>query len=476
MARKLLSTKGNQEKGVRMHILAIDDDPEFLTFLEVSLKDDFIVRTANDFVSGAESLRKNPIDLVLLDISLGNENGLKLIRKAKEIRPSADIVIVTGHKDPTLLVEAIRLGASDYLVKPFAVEEVIAIIEKLSPYRDIREKHAALLEDLNESSAESLILGRSEFLLNQLKNARKLKGQGAHVLIEGESGTGKELFARYIHRLDERKERPFIAINCAAIPDTLLESELFGHEKGAFTGATERKVGKFELANGGDLFLDEVSSLKKDLQAKILRAIQEQEVIRIGGTKPVQVRFRVIAATNEPLEGLVERGLFRRDLFHRLRVITLTIPPLRERTEDIPILVDAFLKKHATTPGWALNKAALMALGQYSWPGNVRELENLIQSLVILVAGPTITVSDLPGWIFSKPKGNGTATMAFGEFALPNTPAAFLALKEFVNKTERAYISRALQLMKGDKSKTAAILQMSRTRLYERLKMWGDEN
>jgi DNA-binding NtrC family response regulator len=222
--------------------------------------------------------------------------------------------------------------------------------------------------------------------------------------------------------------------------------------------------------------LDEITSLKRDLQAKILRAIQEQEVVRIGGVRPIKVSFRVIAASNENLEELVEQGLFRRDLFHRLRVVTLSIPALRERTEDIPVLANAFLKKYAETPDWSFNRSAMMALQQYSWPGNVRELENLVQSLTILVPGPVISVSDLPEWLFNK--RNGTP-LASGEarqpatFALPDSSVDFVSLKEYITRAEQAYVTRALELMSGDKSRAAAVLQVSRTRLYERLKQWG---
>ncbi|MBI2344276.1 MAG: sigma-54-dependent Fis family transcriptional regulator [Deltaproteobacteria bacterium] len=463
---------------MQTQVLVIDDNPEFLTALRIGLRSQCTLTTAENFDDGAALLRRHPMEIVLLDISLGQDNGLQRIRTIKQICPAADVVIVTGHKDPQLLVTAVRLGAADYLIKPFAIDEVVAILEKLAPYRDIREKHAAFLEDLNEAFGDRLILGRSAFLLGQLERARKLKGHQANILIEGESGTGKELFARYIHRLDQQPDRPFVAINCAAIPENLLESELFGHEKGAFTGAAERKVGKFELAHNGDLFLDEVSSLKKDLQAKILRAIQEQEIVRIGSVKSIKVNFRVIAACNDDLEALVEHDRFRRDLFHRLRVVTLNIPPLRDRREDIPILAEAFLNKYARTPDWTFNKTAMMALQQYAWPGNVRELENLIQSLVILIPGPTIMLSDLPEWLFHQrgPSTNGAQTPANGLLALPDAPGDFQALKAYVTTAERVYVARALEVMCGDKSKAAAILQVSRSRLYEKLKDWGMTN
>ncbi len=455
---------------MKTHLLVIDDDREFVTFIRVSLKNECDVFSAHDFACGLEILHDHSIDLVLLDISLGKENGIQLIRTIKKLRHTLDVIMVTGHKDPALLLEAIREGASDYLVKPFATEEVLAIIEKLSPLRKRKEERSP--HD-NHQESESIV-GRSDALLYQLNKARKLKGEDVHVLIEGESGTGKELFARFIHEQEEQDKRPFVAINCAAIPHELLESELFGHEKGAFTGATERKIGKFELAHTGDLFLDEISTLHKDLQAKILRAIEEQEIIRVGSVHPIKVNFRVIAASNENLEALVAHGLFRRDLYHRLCVVSLIIPPLRKRKDDIPLLVERFLKQYGKGRCISCNQTAVIALCEYAWPGNVRELENLMRNLCILVPGNKITVSDLPQWIFRKNTNEYFASSKVPlELELPESSRDFLSLKDYVAKAEKAYVERALSLMEGDKSKAAAILQVSRTRLYQRLKIWG---
>ena len=454
---------------MRIQILVIDDDREFLTFVRVSLKQECDVFIAHDFACGMEIIHNRPLDMVLLDISLGTDNGIELIRKIKKTRHALDVVMVTGHKDPALLLEAIREGASDYLIKPFAKEEVLAIIEKRSLHRKEEENQ------LNDNQEESdLIVGRSDVLLYQLSKARKLKGENVNVLIEGESGTGKEVFARFIHEQEENTKRPFVAINCAAIPSELLESELFGHEKGAFTGASECKIGKFELAHNGDLFLDEISSLQKNLQAKILRAIEAQEIIRVGGIRPIKINFRVIAATNEKLEALVEMGQFRQDLFHRLCVVSLTIPPLRERKDDIPLLAERFLEMYGKGKHLSFNQGAMIALKAYAWPGNVRELENMIKNLSILVPGNKITVADLPEKIFRKQTNEYCASSKIPlELELPESPRDFLSLKDYVTKAEKAYVERALSLVEGDKSKAAAILQVSRTRLYERLKQWG---
>jgi DNA-binding NtrC family response regulator len=456
---------------MKTKVLVIDDDREFVTFIRVSLKNECDVYCAYEFVNGIELIRKHSINLVLLDISLGSENGIGLIRKIKRLRPTIDVIMVTGHKDPALLLEAVREGASDYLVKPFAQEELFALIEKFSKRSD---EQPNTIPSPHTPSDCDYIVGRSDALLYQLGKARKLKGEEANVIIEGESGTGKELFARFIHEQEEDPKRPFVAINCAAIPTELLESELFGHEKGSFTGATERKIGKFELAHQGDLFLDEVSTLHENLQAKILRAIESKLITRVGGGSPINVNFRVIAATNENLEQRVRDGQFRRDLYHRLHVVSLTIPPLRKRKEDIPLLVEAFLKKYGKGRAISCNQSAMIALSEYSWPGNVRELEHFIWNLSIIVPGNRITVSDLPECIFQKNTNEYYASLKVpSELELPESPRDFLSLKDYVRKAEKAYIERALSLMEGDRSKAAAILQVSRTRLYERLKSWG---
>ena len=349
------------------------------------------------------------------------------------------------------------------------------MLEKITPYRVLREKNEALLADLNKKSAEPM-LGNAAQFEEVITSASRIKTFDANILIEGESGTGKELMARYLNKLGG-KSRPFIAVNCAAIPENLLESELFGHEKGSFTDAHERKLGKFELAHGGDLFLDEVSTMKRDLQAKMLRALQSMEICRVGGNVATKVDVRVLAATNENLEGLVEKGEFRRDLFHRLRVVYLKMPPLRQRREDIPALAAAFLKKFSPDQEWRFSPSAMRALQDYAWPGNIRELENLVHSLVIMTDGPEIGSTDLPEWVFRK-RGNNHSLDAMNQlknFLSHGDLDALLPLRDYVVQMERAYIGRALELTRGDKTKAAKLLQISRTSLYERIEE-GEED
>ena len=300
-----------------------------------------------------------------------------------------------------------------------------------------------------------------------LKQAKQLKGKRANILIVGETGTGKEVLSRHIHELEEERERPFVAVNCAAIPENLLEAELFGHEPGAFTGAVKRRIGKFELADGGDIFLDEISSLKPEMQAKILRALEEREFSRVGGNDVIRVNFRVIAASNEPLEEKVARGEFRLDLYHRLRVIELALPPLRERQEDIPLLVDEFLRKFSNGKQQIITSDALDKLMAYHWPGNVRELQNVIHSLVILTPGTHIASDNLPKWMLN---GCGKTPENKPNVPTPSITDRVVSLKEYVRKAEKRYIEFILGKCAGDKSKTALALDVGRTTLYGKMK------
>lgn len=450
------------------HILCIDDDPDFLTGLRFELDKLYRSSVALTLGQGLQIIQRETVDLVLLDVGLGEENGIEGIRQIKRADPSLDVVMVSGFKDAKLIVSAIRAGASDYICKGFEMDELIAIVEKLQRVRQVRNCRDALLSDLKAQGARSRMLGISSKFRDILDKADRLKNHNANILIEGESGTGKELLARYIHNIEGDPHRPFIAVNCAAIPDTLIESELFGHEKGAFTGAIARRIGKFELSNGGDIFLDEISALKPELQAKILRTLQEKEVVRIGGAFPIKVNFRVISATNEDLEQMIASGKFRMDLYHRLCVIRLSLPPLKERTEDIPLLTKHFLDKHSR-PGHHkdISPKALEMLKLYRWPGNIRELENLIQNLIIMSPEGTIEANDMPEWV------RDVKTRDQRPEELDPTLYKSLTLKECLRRTEKVYIERALNLAKGNRSKTARDLSMSRTTLHARLKELG---
>jgi len=454
------------------NILCIDDDLEFLTSQKALLLTRYNnVQTSRTLDDGLNIINECDIDVVLLDIKLSKgENGLDGLKQIKQLANETDVIMVTGFRDPKTIVTAIHAGATDYLCKPFDPDELFAVIDKNRSIRELKDRHNALIEDINTIDKKSRILGSSESILRLLRDAKYLKGHmNANVLILGESGTGKELLARYIHLAEKDSKRPFVAVNCAAIPDSLIESELFGYERGAFTGANRRKIGKFELANGGDIFLDEISSLRLDLQAKILRVIQEKEIVRIGGNTAIPINFRVISATNDNLTKLVDEGKFRLDLYHRIRVVEFTMPPLRERKKDIPMLVNYFLSKdNVTEYPKKITRAALQKLEEYSWPGNVRELENVILSLSILSHSDIIEEKHLPEWL--KDSVSEDFTVSKGQsLSLENS----IKFTDFLKKAELMYIRMCLNKHNGDKTRTAEALEMSRSNLYIKLRELG---
>lgn len=451
-------------------ILCIDDDPDFLIGMKMQLRGTCDLATATSIDAGLASLRSQPADLVLLDVNLGMESGVEGVRALKAAVPSVDVAMLSGERGPKVVAEAIRAGAIDYLTKPFESEELQAVIERQAAARRMRERYDALVETQNANGHRSSIVHKSASIARVLAQAEQLRGHGANVLVVGETGTGKELLARYLHRLEGQVQRPFIAVNCAAIPENLIEAELFGAEAGAYTGATRRRIGKFELADGGDIFLDEIGSLNAGLQAKILRVLQEGEFCRLGGNETIRATFRVIAATNEPLEEKVARGDFRMDLYHRLRVIQLSMPPLRERPEDIPALVEHYLRKFARgAEPKRFSEGAMTKLMAYNWPGNVRELANVVQSLTILATGDTIDESIFPSWCLN---GCGT-TATTATVPSPTVEATVGTLREYIAKAEKQYIEHALRVCDGDKSRAARTLDLGRTTLYAKMKELG---
>jgi len=464
-----------RRKNMSYNILNIDDDPDILLSTKLTLKRKYDIFTASSLAEGLQEIKQNDIDLVLLDVNIGkNENGIEGLKQIKQLSPDTDVIMVTGHKEPKSIVQAVRSGAADYICKPLTKEELLAIVEKHKSIKDIKDRHNALIEELNPVDTRSRIMGSSPAFRALLDKANRLKGHTANILIHGESGTGKELLARHVHSLEKNSRRPFIAVNCAAIPEGLIESELFGHERGAFTGAHHRKIGKFELSNGGDIFLDEISSLKQSLQAKILRVLQEKEIVRVGGNSHVPVDFRVISATNDNLADKVEIGEFRVDLYHRLKVVELNIPPLRDRIEDIPLLIAYFLDKFARGgKPKKITPEAIKRLQEYSWPGNVREIENVMHSLSILCPGEVITSRHLPQWAKEQDLESTDANaIAYDPDEIVKLPdnLSSVTIREFIRRAERIYIKRALDINNGDKTKTAELLNMGRTTLYGKLK------
>ncbi len=481
-------------------LLIIDQQIERLMETKLKLPSHIKLFTATTVSSGLTILNDYTIHCVIIDISDPGQIPVNSICEIQRHFPGIDIVIAVDRIDTRCFVEGIKLGAIDYIKKPFVSAELKALIDRLSKCWLFNERYNALIESKNNHQQAKPIIFKSKSMLRLLNQAKNLRGHShANVLITGETGTGKELLARYINRMEDDPARPFIAVNCAAIPEHLLEAELFGAEAGSYTGAVKRRIGKFELAHDGDIFLDEICSLKIDLQAKILRVIQEQSFCRVGGNEVISSSFRVIAASNEPLLKKVKCREFREDLYHRIHVIELFLPPLRNRLEDIPALADYYLRKFARSePPKRLTELASDYLLSYSWPGNIREFANVIQSLHILTPGTVIDKAIFPAWVM-----NGTVidesvdpSNSVGIKNMPHVQGMALnqktnvnvkripsinanvninieSLKKYLIRAERYYIDHALALYSGDKTLVARKLDIGRTTLYMKLKELG---
>jgi DNA-binding NtrC family response regulator len=357
----------------------------------------YVVLTAASGEEALERIRSADFDVVLLDLKMPGMGGMEALRRIKESGTAVEVVILTGHPDVDSAIAAMKLGAYDYLTKPFKLSELEEVLRRAAERKRLERENVALRRMVAQREPAPILVGQSQAVAELLASVRRIAGSEANVLIQGESGTGKGLVARIIHAQSARAEGPFLVINCSAFQDQLLESELFGHEKGAFTGATAGKQGLFEVAEGGTLFMDEVGEMSPAMQAKLLQVLDSRELRRVGGTRAHRVHVRVVAATNKDLAHEVRAGRFREDLYYRLNVVSLTIPPLRERKEDIPRLVEHFLRRFAADyASRTVSPEALQALAEYPWPGNVRELANTIERLMILAPGEIIGVDDLP--------------------------------------------------------------------------------
>jgi two-component system, NtrC family, response regulator AtoC len=379
-------------------ILIIDDDKSLLESYTVLLEDEFQVSTAESGERGLELLRREDVHLILLDVRLPDISGIEVLRRIKALDENVDVIMITAVKDVRVAVEAIKLGAYDYLEKPFEIDEILALLRRTLEHQTLL-REVLYLRDLRAEVDRYFIVGRSPKMRQIYDLITRVADTNATILINGESGVGKELIARAIHQQSQRRLNPFVAVNCAAISEHLVESELFGHERGAFTGAIEMHRGKFELAHTGTLFLDEVGSLRLDLQAKLLRVLQEREFERVGGGKTIRTDVRIVAASNQDLKQMAAERTFREDLFYRLNVIPVHVPPLRDRREDIPVLVNHFLRKYNKDFGrqvQGITAEALALLTHYHWPGNVRELENVIERLVVLSRHRILDIEDMP--------------------------------------------------------------------------------
>ncbi len=445
-------------------ILVVDDEaPQREMLAGFLAKQGYEVVPAVSGAEALERLQREAFDLILTDHRMPQMSGLDLLKAAREINPEVPVVVMTAYGSVEQAVAAMKVGAYDYLGKPIDLDDLLHRIGKVRERQQLLAEVRALREDLRGRYRLEGIIGESGAMQEVLGVVRRVGPSTATVLIQGESGTGKELIARALHSQGPRASGPFVAVNCAALPETLLESELFGHEKGAFTGASERRVGRFEAAEGGTIFLDEIGDLTPALQVKLLRVLQERRIERLGANRPIPVDVRVLAATNQDLERAIRERHFREDLYYRLNVVTLTLPPLRRRREDLPLFLDHFLKKFAEANGKAIQgftREARDVLMKYDYPGNVRELENIVERAVLLTRGEVIGLSDLP------------LAMQEGA-ALPGAAAAPASLPALVERVEREKILEALRDAGGVQTRAAERLGISERALRYKLKKYG---
>ncbi|MHC1729186.1 MAG: sigma-54-dependent transcriptional regulator [Syntrophobacteraceae bacterium] len=452
-----------------LDILIVEDEP----FQREMLRDFLIeeghrVTEAGNGEEALGLLHTNYFDLLLLDFKMPGISGLDVLKDAKEINPAIDAIIVTAFGTIETAVEAIKSGACDYITKPIALNELSAKISRIAQHRTLVRENEILKQELRVRGVSSgTIRYKSPKTAELINLAGRIAPSQATVLIQGETGTGKELFARLIHNLSPRTERPLITVNCAAIPETLLESELFGHEKGAFTGAVQRRTGRFEQADGGTLFLDEIGELTLPVQVKLLRFLQERDFQRIGGERTIKADVRIISATHQDLEARVKDGTFREDLFYRINVVTMKIPPLRERREDIPVLIDHFVRRYARENRKkfdGVSREAHDLLIKYDYPGNVRELENIIERAIVITRGTVLSIDDLP---FKEALCSSAAKGPDGASAQEGT------LQHTLESIELQMIRDAMEKTASNQSQAAKLLGLNERMLRYKLKKYG---
>ncbi len=447
-------------------LLVVDDDDssrEALTMLLRSVGYD--VTSAATGESALDLIDLLQYQVIVSDLLLPDKSGLDILLHVQKVSPSTELIVVTGHASAQTAVRAMKEGAFDYITKPIDFDELKIVVSKALEKQRLLSENIFLRSQLQGRFEFSNIIGSSPAMNLVFERMNRIVKTDSVVLVSGESGTGKELVARALHYNGTRREKPFIAVNCSAIPETLLESELFGHVRGAFTGAITDKPGKFEAANHGTIFLDEIGTLPLHLQAKLLRVLQEHEVERVGSNKTIKLHVRVISATNSDLEEMVKRGEFREDLYYRLNVIPLHLPPLRERQQDIMYLISFFLEKQCRLMGRTpcnISKQALEALEQYSWPGNVRELENMIERMIVLTDANVLTLEDVPDKIVNEKNSGETLGLKL--------PSMGIDLAETVSRIEQSFILQAVETAGGIKAQAAKLLGINRTTLVEKMK------
>ncbi|MCP3985445.1 MAG: sigma-54-dependent Fis family transcriptional regulator [bacterium] len=437
-------------------VLVVDDETGVRESLRMLLKDECEVVTADSADAGLRAMAELPMDLVLLDLVMPGKSGLTFLEELSEQAGTPPVVVLTATKTVTAAVAAMKLGAADYVTKPYEIDALRIKVRQLLQHRALEREVVRLTDELDQRTRIGDLIGRSEAMRDVFRSIERLARSPATVLIQGESGTGKELAARALHDLSPRASGPFVPVNCAAIPDTLMESELFGHERGAFTDARDRRIGKFEAAAGGTLFLDEIGELAPGPQAKLLRALQERVIERVGGSQTIEVDARILAATNRDLEREVQQGRFREDLYYRIHVVPLLLPPLRERREDVKLLAERFLKKAHERDGRGparISRDAQLALERHHWPGNVRELENVIERAVTLCDSEVLQQEDLP-----EALARGVRTEALRE----NLQSGQLSLENTVASFEQELLREALERHNWNQTRAADALGITR--------------
>ena len=442
-------------------VLLVEDDESSRTGLSAALKDSgFEVLSAASAEEALTRLRLAPVDVVISDVMMGKMSGVELLTHVQEDHPDTAVILLTGFGSIETAVDAMRRGAYDYLTKPVNLDRLELLVQRAIRRQSLLRENRELRSELKKRFSVSGIIGQSAGMRRVFEQIEQVAPTNANVLILGESGTGKELVATAIHHHSRRANGPLVKVNCVALPESLIESELFGHERGAFTGADRMRRGRFELANGGTLFLDEIGDLSVAIQMKLLRAIQEREIERLGGQGTITVDVRLITATNRDLEKAMAEKAFREELYYRLRVVTIEIPPLRARPDDIPILLDHFLSGFAKEHGKPVERftdSARKHLMAYNWPGNVRELRNVVESLVVTSRGQEIGLHDLPESLAPERQA----------------PIVTLPMGLPIEDVEKAYILKTLELLQGNKSKAAQVLGIGKKTLYRRLHEYG---
>lgn len=452
------------------HILLVDDDRHLLDSMGAWLADQgYQISLAINQEQANRLLNEKTIDLALIDLRLGSEDGLELLQDLKKHHPNLVVILMTGYATVDTGIEAIRAGAFDLLTKPLIDDEILIAFDRALSQQKVLEENHQLKTQLDKRFGRNSIVGNDHRMQKTFDMIDNIADTKATVLITGESGTGKSLIARAIHQRSNRREAPFVEVACGALPENLLESELFGHVAGSFTGATGNKVGKFKQADGGTIFLDEIGTASASMQVKLLRVLQELEFEQVGGTETHKVNTRIILATNEDLANAVTEGRFRQDLYYRVNVINIELPSLRERNSDVPMLAQHFLTKVCEEEGKQIDgfdQAAMQAMQEYNWPGNVRELQNIVERAVLLGAGPMLSLQDLPTHI--KACSSNTLTLA--------PPSTRQTLKEALEGPERQIILQCLRENNWNRNATADQLGVNRTTLYKKMKKLGLEN